>query len=357
MTKKELGKLVEYFFGKEGDDNSNLKNCLTNNVKFRINGCKKNFFNEKFGTTISCSQYDSVISGEGSEDKKIDSFYSSSLQSLLFFCGVSETNPLTYENVKYTKVYFEWENPVIGYPSSIDVVLVGKKDGKADGKTVVLFIESKLYETIRDSNTKSEKKSFVIGKSYFSNSEKGYGKLGLESDTDLEEIGIFQDRTTGKGYVEPIKSDAGQEKNEFVYPGGIKQELSHIIGILNFMDDPAGRKKYNTNALASDPLEEDYEIRFLTLINAMPGYSETNAELKIKAFYNHYNKVIEKLKQIAREQKAGKKSLLNLDRITLEKCMTYQTFCKRIKGYTLPTDVKRYYHLEEKAFDSDYKKM
>ena len=322
MNNREL---IKYFGVNENE--------LENFTKFKITQgnnflSKKQFFEERFGEgkmsfVIPDESFLRVVSGEGNEDRKITTFYSSSLQSLLFFAGVSKTNPIVFNGVEYTRALFEWRNPVLNKPSSIDVVLLGNLD--TDHPTI-LFIESKLYEIIRDSTTTGR---CVIGRSYFDN-PNGYGKLGL-NEKDYPVLGI-EKNGEGKGIVNPVGS------GKYVYSYGIKQALSHIIGILNF------REK---NAFA---IGTDYDIRFLTLINEMPGFTGNSDPVeKTTCFCNHYNTVIALLRKKEPFQENKK------PRIYLDDCISYQKFFQEMqesektgKKYQIPPKIINYYYLESK---------
>ena len=340
MFKNE--ELIKYFFPEEGERKP------INDTKFvTTSRCKKLFFQDFFNTPIPCDCYDAVVSGAGKEEDKIDTFYSSSLQSLLFFCNVSKKHPLIYREVKYTKVVFEWKNPVISFPSSIDVVLIGEKEtGEKKTKRVIMFIESKLYEVIRDSDTSG---THEIGSSYFKQKNGYTQRLGL-NEKDYHDLGIVKDDVNSKkqSLIKPIDKNSyienGEKKNGFVYSYGIKQMLSHIIGILRFKDEPKARYPREGEYFKNYVKENNYDIFFLTLINGMPGFNDTDADAqkKLRDFKNHYDSVIDLLTKEHSDKLPG---------IELLPCTTYQAFYKEVKkeGYKLSETIEKYYHLEEKS--------
>ncbi len=283
--------------------------------------CVKRLLEKTFNTQIPCDKFYSIISGEGKEEEKIDTFYSSSLQTLLFFSSISESKPLTYDGVTYSEVYFEVKNRVIGYPSSVDAVLVGKSK---DGKNTVLFIETKLCEVIRDSSPIGKAE---IGKSYFMGSKSNsYCNRFFTDGEDMKAIGIDRNAPapkSGNYIVSPI----GGAK--YVYSYGMKQLLSHIIGIMNFKE----------NGTINYPMiDRTAEVRFLTLINALPGYNKSDSEKKTTDFIRHYNVVIEYLR--------GKPQCQS---ITMYNCSTFQDFYSEVKqsGYNLGEKIVKYYHYEK----------
>ena len=283
-------------------------------TKVGINDAIKNTFKKVFDVDININHYLSVISGEGHEEDKIDSVYSSSLQSLLIFDKVSEERPIFFilgDNVyKFTEVYFEYKNKVIGYPSSVDVAL-SNKDGD------VLFIESKLFEIVRDSINKdmviedgdSENKYRVIRPSYFSDDKNGYlHKLKLSKE-DLLSIGIVAPEWYGGPVADSeIRSVKPIKNNEHTYPYGVKQFLSHAIGVLNY------RKP---NGACSRKLKDKTgSVHFITLINDLPGFTDDNAQEKINGFKNHCSQIVELLN--TKDLRVGKQSL------QLHEVLTYQ---------------------------------
>lgn len=184
----------------------------------------KKLFLEKFN--MSCS-------GSGDEIKKITTLHSSSLCALLFFFSVSEKNKLIFdglEDYEFTQSFFEFKNKVIGYPSNIDVVLLG--NNIKSNEKVILFLESKFSEYITGINNSGTQ--YEIGKSYFKEgcySEPIYKSLSKYVTHNKEEDTYYISADTPK-YLE-----------------GLKQIVSHYYGIRNFM-----RKKYYEKD--NDSLEE-----------------------------------------------------------------------------------------------------
>ena len=170
----------------------------------------KELFVEKFN--MSCS-------GTGDEIKKITTLHSSSLCALLFFFNVSDNKKLVFEgleNYEFTQSYFEFKNKVIGYPSNIDVVLLGKNIYTQ--ANVIFFLESKFSEYITGINNPGTK--YEIGKSYFKEdcfSQPIYNSLSED---------VILKNESDKYY---IYSDAPK------YLEGLKQMVSHYYGIRNFM--------------------------------------------------------------------------------------------------------------------------
>ena len=75
-------------------------------------------------------KFQMACSGTGDELKKITTLHSSSLCALLFFFNVDNKKLVipSLSEYEFTESYFEFKNKVIGYPSNIDVVLLGLKE-------------------------------------------------------------------------------------------------------------------------------------------------------------------------------------------------------------------------------------
>ena len=186
-------------------------------------------FNVKF--TQSCS-------GSGQELKRIAVLHSSSLCALLFFYNVSKENPYTLEieGEEYIFTYscFEYQNTVIEgrNPSNMDVVLVGAE--KKSGKQTVLFLESKFSEYYERTSQQLE-----IAAAYLDNK---YGKA-LYDEAILAKMGL--NRTAPDGNETFILSS-----DEVCYLEGIKQMISHYIGIRNLYITAAQREDFVANAIS-----------------------------------------------------------------------------------------------------------
>lgn len=150
------------------------------------------------------SKFNEAVSGDGHELLNMLTIWSSSLCALLCFYNVNN-NPLhitiNYEgkNIEccFREVYFEVKNKVLKNPSNVDVVLIDREN------KVILFLESKFAEYL-------EYDKVDIPDSY-----KNYLK-----DISREELFNF------------IKDDSVKRYNY-----GLKQLLTHYIGLYNFTND------------------------------------------------------------------------------------------------------------------------
>ena len=227
-------------------------------------------FKEKF--RMACS-------GTGDELKKITTLHSSSLCALLFFFNV--TPPFVIkglENYEFTESLFEFKNKVIGYPSNIDIVLLGKNiETKGN---VILFLESKFSEYITGINKKNS--NYEIGKSYFYKkntcySEPIYRKL-------LDKKIIYYRESKNKCYLY-----ADSDK----YIEGLKQMNSHYYGIRNFLKGEY-YKKDNENLEKLKNYKADEYILGEILFD--------NFGKELKDYLNSYESDYEKLAEIINDQ-------------------------------------------------------
>lgn len=183
---------------------------------FNIGPAEKEKFEEAF---------DIVTSGQGKEIQKINSVHSSSLLSLLFFYPLYQNGDpelfIQFEglpelkNIKFTSCLFEVRNSVIKFPSCVDVLLVSD-----DGNTL-FYLESKLSE--------------YKDKSYREEYGKGYYPLykQLQNQHLLETIMLEE------GNKDKTILKCGEKS----YIEGIKQSISHLIGLVKGPEELKSEKK------------------------------------------------------------------------------------------------------------------
>lgn len=188
-----------------------------------------NLFRQKFSQSIG---------GSGQELKRIATVHSSSLCALLFFYNVTEENPYTMEieGEEYIFTYscFEYQNKVIEgrNPSNMDVVLVGTH--KDTGMPVVFFVESKFSEYYERTGNQLK-----IAVEYLSNkySEPIY-KSNCMGDMGLHIV------------ERPDDTEFLLTSDEICYLEGIKQMISHYVGVRNFCDAPVEKDKVIAKAVS-----------------------------------------------------------------------------------------------------------
>ena len=197
-------------------------------------------------------KFDRSISGSGRELKNIARLHSSSLCALLFFYNLSVDN--TFQISIGEKEYsfynsdFEYQNPVIKnrHPSNIDIVLTGEEIGS--GKEAVLFLESKFSEYYEGTG-----RQLKINSAYL-NDPKG---KAIYNEASLKKIGL-----------EMVPPDGNENfllrSKETCYLAGIKQMISHYIGVRNLCENPdegkgeiANKVKKGAKVLLGEILFED----------------------------------------------------------------------------------------------------
>ena len=194
------------------------KKCEGLESLFEIPQHRQNIFEEK---------YNQVCGGSGHEERRITTLHSSSLCALLFFYSVSESNPIYLKmdgvgEAKFTKSIFEYQNKVIesGGPSNVDVTLLGEYIENKD-KKIILFLESKFAEYILDVS-----RSLEIKKKYLK--------------TDMYSEAIYHDKfwsTNGISIEEDSsKEDFSLKSKKTMYLTGLKQMVSHYVGVRRFAD-------------------------------------------------------------------------------------------------------------------------
>lgn len=151
----------------------------------------------------------------GFERRRITQPNSSSLLALLCFWNVSKEHPITINNVEYTEVYFEVENTVFDHNSSVDILLVSEKE------STWLYLESKFTEPL------SPKSSESLSYKYYDI----YKSIRVNLKINLSDL---QNRK-GEGKRKEFKITQNKKR----YYGGIKQMISHLIGVLKGARDKA----------------------------------------------------------------------------------------------------------------------
>ena len=179
-------------------------------------------------------KYLEAISGDGQEARRIRTLHSSSLLCLLCFYGVSEDRPLVIKIdgrvVKFTSSSFEVKLPVEkeengeSRPANIDVVLAGKDEKR--GKPVMLFLESKFSEYL--SWGKYEGISNRVYEKTYSQLCKGryLNRMGIKFETNPENPSYSV-----------LSSINGRTIH---YASGIKQMVSHFLGVKNIAERDKG---------------------------------------------------------------------------------------------------------------------
>ncbi len=248
------------------------------------------------------NQYHKVVSGNGDEAKKILTLHSSSRCAILCFYHIDSTHTVTLNlngrDVEFNFSTFEFKNPVIGYPSNMDVVLV------SSDRKVVLFLESKFSEYYINAT----KHSAHISKSY---EEYEFSKQFYTS----EMLNFLEIR---KEYVTVTKKDKGGEEKQQevmvlfsmddseIYLDGFKQMISHYVGV---------RRRLSGACIKSD-VENDIATTILDVIKKPDSKvylgeilfdtftipNDCNDELHPKKMLEKYSELYHKLAKAMNQQ-------------------------------------------------------
>ncbi len=250
--------------------------------------CKllRNIFgiNTKEQKDLFIGKYNQAVSGV--EGQRITTLHSSSLCCLLFFYNVTRGNPLIIKGIKtkngertieFKKSCFEFKNPVFSSPSNIDVVLTGVvKEGKDKGRKVVLFLESKFSEYYVDIAGTCDLPAIYMEDNGLSHDlykkRELLDALGLEIDSDSK---------TEKGYKLKVKKG-----EKIFYIKGIKQMVSHYLGIRNLIQDC---KENNTIILLG-------EILFDNLIGRLT-IGQKNDIRCLESYKGKYKVLVDKIRE------------------------------------------------------------
>ena len=275
-------------------------------IGFRTGAVEKtiDFFCDIFDLHEYKEQFDKKfresISGDGNELSKNDALHSSSLCALLCFFNVSEKNPLKYDNVTYTDIYFEVKNKVFDRttPSNMDVVLTGKD---AEGKDSILFVECKFSEFIKGGSSALSEK--------YLNSE--YGDIFKEFK--YSECKVFQ--------------------------SGLKQLVAHYIGIMNFVNHAKG---YDMSKYYDDERRNLYKKTF-TNVAFLEVIFDFEGEQTFTVYRKEADAVFSALKNDNQKRKT----------INLYGTTTYQKLFEGDNSKILPAKVKEFYKLKSSALKNN----
>lgn len=262
--------------------------------------------------------FDMAIGGDGSELRRIDTLHSSSLLALLFFCSVSKSNPIVIDKTKYTKCFFEVKSKVFhdssdkDKPSNMDVVLYSPDEKK------LLYLESKFSEYLSHgkayASEKYEKFLNAFAKAYPSIKVSCKEKVGKNG----ENVNILEiERSEGRNSI---------------YLAGIKQMVSHIIGIAT--NNPI---RENNPDFLSIYQDNSLTIEFRTII-----FNINDAEYDVySSFYNAAVDAIisNKVLQIVLKTPEHK----YLTDFEIGHVISYQEILKDNPKYCLPEKVKAFY--------------
>ena len=256
--------------GKDKRENEKNKTIVCDYLLKIFNIENKDVFRDKFSE---------VCSGSGGEVAKITTLHSSSLCGLLFFYNVKQKNielTLNGRKITFDDVYFEFKNKVTnkGNPSYIDVVLLSSK------QKVVLFLESKFSEYLIPGAEK-------IRCAY----KKEFGDEIYNEDF-LASIGM--QFMYAKGKENNLQNEyftiASVPNRPAVYAAGIKQFISHFIGIRNYID-------YGSDKTERRNIPKDYKIYLGEIV--FDAFNFARGKTQYENYKKHYNLLVKGLKNLA----------------------------------------------------------
>ena len=266
------------------------------------------------------TKYQEAISGDGKEWTRITTLHSSSLLALLFFYNVTDENKLTINKYTFNKSYFEVKTHVHDdSESNMDVVLRGIDN--ETGNAVVLFLECKFSEYLEGGRYDN-----ISYRAYY----EVYKQLGLidnEKKANPIDLLKFTKEDNLQLIIEP------SNPQEPIYCGGIKQMISHYIGVRNYsVDREKSLAEHNTFKADSGEKVLLGEILYNFADSGIIFYDKKRLNYK-----NAYNK----LAQIINEQK-------NPNFEMLPDIMTYQEVLGCNPNYSLNETICRFYSFETK---------
>ena len=238
----------------------------------------KEIFREKFME---------VCSGSGGEVAKITTLHSSSLCALLFFYNINPESKMTLclngKDVEFDEVHFEFKNNVTkkGGPSNMDVVLV------SNSQRLILFLESKFSEYLTAKSTEVRYEYInEFGQDFYN--EIFLKSINMQIINDKKTGNIKRTRITKKGTKEEYFVLAAAPNRPACYAEGIKQMISHYIGVTHFKNgNLCAKEKRNLNQNYSVYLGEilfnfDYEKAKTQMENYESHYKDLVTALKTK---------------------------------------------------------------------------
>lgn len=221
---------------------SNLKTALRSAFADGISygnvnsqGYLYSFLDNVYGNKMSVEHQKMFDHGSGGElHSKAEAVHSSSMLGYNFFSWIDEKHPFVWDDVTYTKVYFEVQLRTLccrSNPANMDIVLEGEKFGQR----VLLFIESKFLE--------------------YTN----HGKLELSE-------AYFMPKNYYNGSWDSVAYELHVETHDtHHYNEGLKQSFCHLVA-LNALRNEKALNWFNANKGLQIENLNDVEIRFTNAI-------------------------------------------------------------------------------------------
>lgn len=217
---ENLKKALRSYFNKGTVNNKGYLKCFLDNV---------------YEQKMEPEHQKMFIHGSGSELRsKARAVHSSSMLGYNFFSWINEEHPFVWDDVTYTKVYFEVRLRTIKRspaPANMDIVLEGEKFGQR----VLLFIESKFLEYMNQGKLKLSE-AYLMPQNYY---------MGSWNDV---------------AYKLRVETRDTNHYNE-----GLKQSFCHLVA-LNALKNEKALAWFNANNVLQIENLDDVEIRFTNAI-------------------------------------------------------------------------------------------
>jgi hypothetical protein len=199
------------------------------------NGYLYSFLDNVYDNKMSVEHQQMFDHGSGGElHSKAEAVHSSSMLGYNFFSWIDKKHPFVWDDVVYTKVYFEVQLRTLccrSNPANMDIVL----EGERFGQRVLLFIESKFLE--------------------YTN----HGKLEL-SEAYLMPKNYYMGSWNDVAYELRVETRSTNHYNE-----GLKQSFCHLVA-LNALQNPKALAWFNANNVLQIENLDEVEIRFTNAI-------------------------------------------------------------------------------------------
>ena len=313
-----------------------IKNARSLNIKYIPTNGSRNSLSFDFGKSDICKSlkktfnisnsnfdclFEQACSGSGGEKENFSILRSSALCAFLFFHNVSKIPvkiSINNKKVSFNEVYFEIKNTVITRPSNIDIVLVS-----SDCK-IILYLESKFAEYYLSNGSTDISTAYLnnkIAKSFY-------------NDTILAKFNFFSNYKTftikRNGKEEEVFKVDSKPSENFRYKSyveGIKQMISHYIGLYNFVND---KDKFFNQDSRNKKLKDLFDSGYSIYLGEIIFDFENNDN--IKPFREDYK---EKYKEFA-------KLINDKSKKTQIYCLPKVLYYSKFKDFINPT-IRKYY--------------
>jgi hypothetical protein len=284
-------------------------------------------------------KFEQAVSGNGDEQKKILTLHSSSRLALLVFYNVDNNHIFTLniegKDIEFNFSTFEFKNPVIRYPSNMDVVLVS-----SDRKTV-LFLESKFSEYYMSAAESGGAISVQYAKNEYSKFFYDTEEEGV--DDWLKSIGI--DTTYNPKETEQKKFKLSTIDKSLNYLDGFKQMISHYVGIrrrikehehIAFDLEPKNKETVELILEAlKNPESKVYlgEILYDKFYDPEDCEDQPNPQTVLGNYSKLYSHLADKMNDIIKEDGLADKFVVLKDEITYSEVMKRHLYLEPMTRY------------------------